>query len=177
MRWRRTGSMWGRAECVQRWTSQSKSLVFHRGKTQRTKPTVQTKTGIRPRWRIELLASEGNLHRIWMQCHFTRSRYAWLKTALYRLIAHFGKEWKPGTRTRRARIYQIIWGDTNVNKHGGKRTAMFHRVKTAESSKTEGEIEKKKHKNVKLTEDVPGAILPREKPEECTVCYCTSNSN
>ena len=31
--------------------------------------------------------------------------------------------------------------------------------------------EKKKRKNVKLKEDVPGAILPREKPEECTVCY------
>ena len=51
-------------------------------------------------------------------------------------------------------------------------------IKTAESSKTEREIErKKKRKNVKLEEDVPGAILPREKPEECTVCYRSSNSN
>ena len=51
-------------------------------------------------------------------------------------------------------------------------------IKAAESSKTEGEIErKKKRKNVKLKEDVPGAILPREKPEECTVCYRSSNSN
>ena len=52
----------------------------------------------------------------------------------------------------------------------------FIRVKTAESSK--GEIErKKKHKNVKLKENVPGAMLPREKPEECTMCYRSSNSN
>ena len=43
-------------------------------------------------------------------------------------------------------------------------------VKTAQKSKTEGGIERKKHENVKLKEgDVPGAILPREKPEECTV--------
>ena len=49
-------------------------------------------------------------------------------------------------------------------------------VKTAHNSKTEGGIErKKKHKNVKLKEeDVPGAILPREKPEEC---YWSSTSN
>ena len=33
-----------------------------------------------------------------------------------------------------------------------------------------GGDEKKRHENVKLkAEDVPGAILPREKPEECTV--------
>ena len=52
----------------------------------------------------------------------------------------------------------------------------FIGVKTAESSK--GEIErKKKHKNVKLKENVPGAMLPREKPEECTMCYRSSNSN
>ena len=37
--------------------------------------------------------------------------------------------------------------------------------------------EKKKHKNVKLKENVPGAMLPREKPEECTMCYRSSNSN
>ena len=35
----------------------------------------------------------------------------------------------------------------------------FNRVKTAQISKTEGGIEKKKHENVKLKEeDVPGAI-------------------
>ena len=34
----------------------------------------------------------------------------------------------------------------------------------------EGGDERKKHENVKLKEeDVPGASLPREKPEECTV--------
>ena len=46
----------------------------------------------------------------------------------------------------------------------------FSGVKTSQSSKTEGEIERKKHENVKLKEeDVPGVILAREKPEECTV--------
>ena len=118
--------MWGRAECVQKWTSQSKSLVFHRRKTRRTKPTVQTKSEIRPT-RIELLPTEGNLHRIWMQCHFTRARYAWLKTALYRLIAHFGKEWKPGTRTRRAHLWDYLgrheckqtWRKANWNVSSG----------------------------------------------------------
>ena len=38
-------------------------------------------------------------------------------------------------------------------------------VKTAQNSKGESGIEKKK----KLTEYVSWAILPREKPEECTV--------
>ena len=47
----------------------------------------------------------------------------------------------------------------------------FSGVKAAQNSKTEGGIEtKKKHENVNLKgKDVPGAILPREKPEECTV--------
>ena len=47
----------------------------------------------------------------------------------------------------------------------------FCGVKTAQNSKTEGGIgREKKHDNVKLKEkDVPAAILPREKPEECTV--------
>ena len=46
----------------------------------------------------------------------------------------------------------------------------FSGVKTAQKSKTEGGIERIKHENVKLKEEnVPGAILPREKPEECTV--------
>ena len=52
----------------------------------------------------------------------------------------------------------------------------FSRVKTAQNSKMEGGIEReKKHKNVKLKEeDVPGAILPQKKPEEC---YWSSISN
>ena len=37
---------------------------------------------------------------------------------------------------------------------------------TAQYSKTEGGIKRKKHENVKLTEDVPGEILLREIPEE-----------
>ena len=54
----------------------------------------------------------------------------------------------------------------------------FSWVKTTQNSKTEGGIEKKKHKNVKLKEEnVPGAILPGEKLEECTVCYRSSTSN
>ena len=43
-------------------------------------------------------------------------------------------------------------------------------VKTAQNSQREGGHERKTHENVKLKEeDVPGAILPREKPEECTL--------
>ena len=46
----------------------------------------------------------------------------------------------------------------------------FSGGKTTQNSKAEGGIESKKHENMKLKEeDVPGAILPREKPEECTV--------
>ena len=43
-------------------------------------------------------------------------------------------------------------------------------VKTVQNSQREDSDERKKHENVKLKEgDVPGAILPREKAEECTV--------
>ena len=47
----------------------------------------------------------------------------------------------------------------------------FRGDKTAQNSKAEGGIErKKKQENMKLKEEnMPGAILPREKPEECTV--------
>ena len=46
----------------------------------------------------------------------------------------------------------------------------FSRVKTAQNSKTEEGIERKTHEHMKLkAEDVPGAILPREKPQECTM--------
>ena len=46
----------------------------------------------------------------------------------------------------------------------------FSGDKTAQNSKAEGGIERKKDENMKLKEeDVPGAILPLEKPEECTV--------
>ena len=59
-------------------------------------------------------------------------------------------------------------GGANVNRHGEKRSG----VKTAQNSRTEGAIERTRHENVKLKkEDKPGAILPRQKPEECTVCY------
>ena len=53
----------------------------------------------------------------------------------------------------------------------------FSGVQTAQNSKTEGGIKRKKHENVKLKEDVPGAILLREKPEECkSVCSRSSTS-
>ena len=53
----------------------------------------------------------------------------------------------------------------------------FTGVKTAQISKTEDRIERK-NKNVELKEeDVAGAILPREKTEECTTCYRSSTSN
>ena len=44
-------------------------------------------------------------------------------------------------------------------------------VQTAQNSKTEGGIKRKKHENVQLKKDVPWVILPREKnlTEECTV--------
>ena len=44
----------------------------------------------------------------------------------------------------------------------------FSGVKTVQNSKKEGGIKReKKDENVKLKEDVPGAILLREKPQEC----------
>ena len=52
----------------------------------------------------------------------------------------------------------------------------FIGVKTAQNSKKEDGIERK-HKNVELKEDVARAILPREKPDECTTCYRSSTSN
>ena len=59
---------------------------------------------------------------------------------------------------------------------GGRETNMANSkvkcsgVKTVQNSQREDSDERKKHENVKLKEgDVPGAILPREKPEECTV--------
>ena len=43
-------------------------------------------------------------------------------------------------------------------------------VKAAQNSQREGGDERKTYENMKLKEeDVPGVILPREKPEECTV--------
>ena len=50
-------------------------------------------------------------------------------------------------------------------------------VKTAQNSKTEGGIEWKKHENVKLKENVPRAILLREKPEECKSVRCRSSTS
>ena len=62
-------------------------------------------------------------------------------------------------------------GDADVNTGMAEsQVECFSRDKTVQNSKTEGGIERKKNENVKLKkEDVPGAILPREKPEECTV--------
>ena len=43
----------------------------------------------------------------------------------------------------------------------------FGGVQTTQNSKTEGGIKRTKHENVKLKkEDVPGAILPREKKKQ-----------
>ena len=43
-------------------------------------------------------------------------------------------------------------------------------VKTAQNNQREGGDERKTHENVKLKEEnVPGASLPGEKAEECTV--------
>ena len=54
----------------------------------------------------------------------------------------------------------------------------FSGVKIAQNSKKEDGTERKKHKNVKLKEeDVSKVILPREKPEECTMCYQSLTSN
>ena len=71
-------------------------------------------------------------------------------------------------QTRRARVYGMVWGGT-LNKHGGQQSKCSG-VETAQNSQREDSDERKKHDNVKLKEgDVPGAILPREKLEECTV--------
>ena len=63
-----------------------------------------------------------------------------------------------------------------MGSFGGRETNMVESkvkcsgVKTVQNSQREDSDERKKHENVKLKEgDVPGAILPREKPEECTV--------
>ena len=73
-------------------------------------------------------------------------------------------------QTKRARAF-MGW-----SRGGGRETNVANSkvkcsgVKTAQNSQREGGDERKKHKNVNLKEgDVPGAILPREKPEECTV--------
>ena len=51
-------------------------------------------------------------------------------------------------------------------------------LKTAQNSKTEGGIERKRHENVRLEEDVPEAILLRGKLEECkSVSSRSSTSN
>ena len=59
--------------------------------------------------------------------------------------------------------------DVNTGMAEAKRNVSAG-IKTAQNSKMEGGIERKKNENVKLKEEgVPGAILPGEKPEECTV--------
>ena len=71
-------------------------------------------------------------------------------------------------QTKRARVYGMVWGGRETNMVDSK--VKCSGVKTAQNSQTEGGDERKKHENVKLKEeDVPGASLPREKPEECTV--------
>ena len=58
-----------------------------------------------------------------------------------------------GTQTRRLLINGIIWGDANVNKHDGSEVECFSGIKTSQTSKTEGGIERKKHENVKLMQE------------------------
>ena len=71
-------------------------------------------------------------------------------------------------QTKRACIYGMVWGERETNMADIKLKCSG--VKTAQNSQREGGYERKRHENVKLKEgDVPGAILPREKPEECTV--------
>ena len=62
----------------------------------------------------------------------------------------------------------MVWGGRETNMANNK--VKCSGVKTAQNSQREDSDERKKHENVKLMEgDVPGAILPREKPEECSV--------
>ena len=70
-------------------------------------------------------------------------------------------------QTKRARLLDRLGGrEKNMTESKVKCSG----VKTAQNSQREGGHERKTHENVKLKEeDVPGAILPREKPEECTV--------
>ena len=71
-------------------------------------------------------------------------------------------------QTKRARVYGMVWGGRETNMADSK--VKCSGVKTAQNSQTEGGDERKKHENVKLKEeDVPGVILPRQKPEERTV--------
>ena len=72
----------------------------------------------------------------------------------------------------------LFWGTRMKANMAESEVECFSWVKTTQNSKTEGGIERKKHKNVKLKEEnVPEAILPGEKLEECTVCYRSSTSN
>ena len=62
----------------------------------------------------------------------------------------------------------MVWGGRETNMANSK--VKCSGAKTAQNSQREDSDERKKHENVKLMEgDVPGAILPREKPEECSV--------
>ena len=89
---------------------------------------------------------------------------------VHSLIAHFGKEWWPGTQTKRAHLWHYLgerkckqtWRKAKWNVSAG--------IKQLKIANRKVELKEKKHENMKLKEeDVPGAILPREKPEECTV--------
>ena len=77
------------------------------------------------------------------------------------------------TQTWRSRIYGIIWGGAGGECKQTWRKAnsnLSARLKQLKIEKRKVELKEKRHENVKLKEeDVPGVILPREKPEECTV--------
>ena len=102
----------------------------------------------------------------------------WTKAMIF-LIVHFGKEWKPGIQTRHAHIYGIIWGGCECKQTWWKaKWNVPVRLKQFKTEKRKVELKEKELEKVRLKEDVPGAILLREKPEECkSVCYRSSTSN
>ena len=76
-----------------------------------------------------------------------------------------------GTQTWRARVYGIVWGVGRECRQTWWKANwnLSARLKELKIRKRKVELKGKKHGNVKLKEDVPGVILPREKPEERTV--------
>ena len=71
-------------------------------------------------------------------------------------------------KTKRARVYGIVWGDAKQTWRKTKWNVAG--LKQLKQPKGRWNMKEKKHGNVKLKEeDEPGSILLREKPEECTV--------
>ena len=86
---------------------------------------------------------------------------------------------KAWVQTRHVHIYGIIWGGRECTQTWWKaKWNVPVGLKQFKIEQWKVELKEKKLEKVRLKEDVPGAILLREKPEECkSVCYQSSTSN